>query len=447
MEIRKHVMRGLIPLTALMLLASACSGGEDLDQNDDSGATSSSAAADLSGETVEVAATWTGAEQDRFQMVLDAFAEETGASVRFRSAGDDVAAYVGPRIEGGDPPDVAILPQPGVLQTFAKQGDLVDIEDVAGDEVDANFGETARDVGSADGTLYGVWFKTAQKSTVWYNKSVFEGAGVEPPATWDELQTTAGTISDYGVAPYSIGADVGWPLSDLFENIYLRTAGPDKYDQLAKHEIPWTDQSVKDALTIMGDMLSDSDLLAGGTTGAEQTDFNGSVTQAFTDPPEGAMIFEGDFVGGVITGETNAKIGTDADFFDFPSIDGSAPAVLGGGDIAVLLDDTPGGKALIEYLATPEAAEIWMAEGGFISPNTKVDVSVYPDDVTRRAAQALIDAGDSVRYDMSDLQPTEFGATTGQGIWGILIDFLQNPDDVDGTAQALESAASKAYGN
>ncbi len=82
------------------------------------------------------------------------------------------------------------------------------------------------------------------------------------------------------------------------------------------------------------------------------------------------MIFEGDFVGGVITGETNAKIGTDADFFDFPSIDGSEPAVLGGGDIAVLLDDTAGGKALIEYLATPEAAEIWMAEGGFISPNT-----------------------------------------------------------------------------
>ena len=200
MEIRRHVMKGLIPLTALMLLASACSGGEDLDQNEDSGTTSSSAA-DLSGETVEVAATWTGAEQDRFQMVLDAFAEQTGASVRFRSAGDDVAAYVGPRIEGGDPPDVAILPQPGVLQTFAKQGDLVDIEDVAGDEVDANFGETAREVGSADGTLYGVWFKTAQKSTVWYNKSVFEGAGVEPPATWEELQSTAGTISDYGVAP------------------------------------------------------------------------------------------------------------------------------------------------------------------------------------------------------------------------------------------------------
>ena len=180
---------------------------------------------------------------------------------------------------------MAILPQPGVLQTFAKQGDLVEIEDVAGDEVDANFGETAREVGSVDGTLYGVWFKTAQKSTVWYNKSTSSRVPAwSRPTTCDELQQAAQTISDYGVAPYSIGADVGWPLSDLFENIYLRTAGPDMYDQLAKHEIPWTDQSVKDALTVMGEMLATSDLLAGGTTGAEQTDFNGSVTQVVHRP-------------------------------------------------------------------------------------------------------------------------------------------------------------------
>ncbi|MGH2540863.1 MAG: ABC transporter substrate-binding protein [Actinomycetota bacterium] len=443
---RTRIARVVASLATVALVAAACGGGEDLDEGTDATETSAGATVDLSGETVEVAATWTGTEQDRFEMVLDGFAEQTGATVRFRSAGDDIAAFLGPRIEGGDPPDVAILPQPGVVQTFAQQGDLISIDDIAGDEVDANFGETAREVGSVDGTLYGVWFKTAQKSTVWYNVNVFEGAGVEPPATFDELQQVAQTISDYGVAPYSIGADVGWPLSDLFENIYLRTAGPDMYDQLAAHEIPWTDQSVKDALSVMAEIVGQEDLLAGGTTGAAQTDFNGSVTQVFADPPKGALIFEGDFVGGVISGETNAKVGTDADFFDFPSIDGSEPAVLGGGDFAVLLADTEGGKALIEYLATPGAGEIWAAEGGFISPNTKVDPSVYPDEQSQRAAEALIEAGDSVRYDMSDLQPTEFGATTGQGIWGLLIDFLRDPSNVDGTAQALESAAKKAYG-
>jgi hypothetical protein len=440
--------RTVAALATLTLFAVAC-GGEDLDETE-GGQTSpggQQGAVDLSGQTVEVTATWTGAEQDRFEMVLDRFAEQTGATVRFRSAGDDVAAYVGPRIEGGDPPDLAILPQPGVLKSFAEQGDLVEIEDVAGDEIDANFGETAREVGSADGTLYGVWFKTAQKSTVWYNVNVFQEAGVEPPTTWDELLQVGQTVSDYGVAPYSIGADVGWPLTDLFENIYLRTAGPEMYDQLAAHDIPWTDPSVTDALTVMADVIGDDQMLAGGRDGATQTDFNGSVTQVFTDPPNGAIIFEGDFVGGVISGETDAQVGTDADFFDFPSIDGSEPVVLGGGDLAVLLDDTEGGRALIEYLATPEAAEVWAAEGGFISPNTAVDPSVYPDEQSQRAAEALVEAGDSVRYDMSDLQPTEFGATSGQGMWGILIDFLRDPGDVEGTAQALEDAASQAYGS
>ena len=158
------------------------------------------------------------------------------------------------------------------------------------------------------------------------------------------MQTDAQTISDFGVAPYSVGVDVGWPLSDLFENIYLRTAGPDMYDQLAKHEIPWTDPSVTDALTKMGDIIGNGDLIAGGTSGALQTDFTGSVTQMFADPPEGAMLFEGNFVGGVINGETQSKVGPDADFFDFPSIDGSPPAVMGGGDLAALLKDSRAGR-------------------------------------------------------------------------------------------------------
>ena len=430
----------------LALVAAAC-GGDDGGGGGTTTGAATGTTADLSGTTVEVAATWTGAEQKNFEQVLAGFEDATGADVTFLSAGDDIAAFLGPKIEGGDPPDVAILPQPGVLQSFAEQGDLMPIDEVAGDLVDQNLGPGGRSVGTFEDTLYGVWFKAAQKSTVWYNVNVFDDAGVQPPQTWEELQQDAQTISDFGVAPYSIGADVGWPLSDLFENIYLRTAGADMYDQLAKHEIAWTDQSVKDALAVMGDLLGDSDLLAGGTQGALQTDFNGSVTQAFSDPPQGAIVFEGDFVGGVIEGETDSKVGTDADFFDFPSIDGSPPAVMGGGDIAVLLDDTEGGQALIRYLASPEAGEIWAGIGGFISPNKNVSLDAYGDDVARRAAEAFQEAGDSVVYDMSDLQPTEFGATTGQGIWGIFTDFLQDPSDIDGTAQQLEDAANQAYGS
>jgi hypothetical protein len=424
------------------LVATACGG----DDGGEATGAATGATADLSGQTVEVAATWTGAEQENFEQVLAGFEDQTGADVRFLSAGDDIAAFLGPKIEGGQPPDVAILPQPGVLHSFVEQGDLLPIDDFAGDEVDANLGPGGREVGSVDGTLYAVWWKAAQKSTVWYNTNTLGDAGVEPPATFEDLQTAAQTVSDFGVAPYSLGAGDGWTLSDMFENIYVRTAGPDMYDQLAKHEIPWTDQSVKDALGVMAEIVGNDELIAGGVSGALQTDFNGSVTQVFADPPNGAFIFEGDFVGGVITGETEATVGTDADFFDFPSIEGSAPAVIGGGDLAVLLKDTEGGKALIQYLGTPAAGEIWAGLGGFISPSPNVSLDAYGDEVTRRAAEAFQNAGDAVRYDLSDLQPTEFGATTGQGIWGLLQEFMQNPNDIDGTAQALEDAAAAAYG-
>ena len=430
---------------ALSLLASACVGGG----GDGDGDTQRETGTDLSGQSIEVAAVWTGAEQQRFEMILDAFAQETGAEYTFTSTGDDIASVLGPAIEAGEPPDVAVLPQPGLLLDYVDQGVLQPIEDAAGDEIDEHFPPGVRTVGTVDDTLYAVWFKAANKSTVWYNVNVFNNAGVEPPDDWDQLQEVAQTIADSGVTPYSIGGGDGWTLTDWFENIYLRTAGPEMYDQLAAHEIPWTDQSVKDALAVFADVVGNPDLIVGGTDGALQTDFNTSVTQVFADPqnPEAAIVYEGDFVAGVISGETESEVGVDADFFDFPSIDGSGKPVVGGGDLAVLMTDSEAGKALIEFLATPEAAEIWAQEGGFISTSHEVDPSIYPDEAGQRAAQAFIDAGDELRYDLGDLTPSAFGATTGEGLWGLLQEFVRNPDDIDGITEQLEAEAAKAYGD
>jgi alpha-glucoside transport system substrate-binding protein len=427
---------------ALVLVGAACGdGAQDGDGGDAGG--------DLSGESIEVAAVWTSPEQERFQAILDAFSEDTGAEVTFTSTGDDIAAVLGPRIEGGDPPDVAILPQPGLLRDYADQGVLQPLDDVVGDEMSEGFAEVWQELGSVDGTLYGLYFKAANKSTFWYNVNAFNDAGVSPPANFDELETTAGTLSDSGVTPYSIGGGDGWTLSDWFENIYIRQAGAEMYNQLATHDLEWTDQSVKDALETFATVVDDEDHIAGGRNGALQTDFNTSVTQVFADPtsPDAAMVYEGDFVAGVISGETEAQLGTDADFFDFPAVGDSGPAVVGGGDVAVLMNDNDAARALLEFLATPEAVQIWVAEGGFLSPNRNVDTSAYPDDITRRTAESLVAASEagSFVFDLSDLQPGEFGATTGEGIWGLLQDFVRDPSDVDGTADKLERAAARAY--
>ena len=382
---------------------------------------------------------WTGAEGEAFQAVLDGFKEENpDVTVSYKSASEP-ATVLSTAVEGGNPPDIAALPQPGFMTDFAERGALKPIE-FARDGIEEGYSESWLDLGTVDGELYGLFFKGANKSTVWYNVAAFEDAGVEPPADWDAFIEAGDTLKASGVTPYSIGASDGWTLTDLFENIYLRTAGPEKYDQLTKHEIPWTDESVKEALTEMGKVVA-SDNVAGGTSSALQTDFPTSVTQVFADPPKAAQVLEGDFVGGVISAETKAEPETGFNVYAFPEISDSGPVVVGGGDVMVMFKDNPAARALIEYLATPEAAEIWAAKGGFSSPNKNVDTEVYPDAFTKQTAEELANA-EVFRFDMSDLMPGAFGSDS---LFTLLQDFVKNPDDVDGIATKLEAAAETAF--
>lgn len=428
-------LRVLVPLMVAALFAGTLTMGA---------ASAALPAQSLDGEEVEVAAVWSGAEQRSFRAVLDAFEDRTGASVTYTSTGDDIAAVLTPRIAGGDAPDVAILPQPGLLADFARQGVLQPIEDAAGAAVDQNYSPIWRELGTADGTLYGVWFKAANKSLWWYNAQVLKDAGVKPPKTFDELMTAVSTVNDFGVRPLSQGAADGWTLTDQFENIYLATAGPDMYDQLATHAIPWTDPSVVSALTTMGELLA-PDMIAGGSDGALQTEFPASVSQVFADPPDAAMVMEGDFVAGVIQDETDATVGRQAKVFPYPPVEGDTGPVVSAGDVAVLMRDSEAGRALVEFLASPQAATIWAKRGGFISPNSGVKPSAYRDKVTRSIAGQVIAAGDDLRFDLSDLQPAAFGATVGQGLWKEFQDFLADPSDPQGAAAAMEASAVQAY--
>jgi len=450
-------MKGRISLLAILAalvlaLAAACGGGDDeaapppVGEETAAGETTATEETEggASGE-IAVAAVWTGAEQESFQAVIDGFTETNpDVTVSYQPLGDQLPTQLATAVEGGNPPDIAVLPQPGLMADFAGQDALVPL-DFAEDAITSNFVESVVDIGRVDGTLYGLLFKAANKSTVWYNVTAFSDAGVEPPATWEDLTAAAGTLSASGVPAYSIGGADGWTLTDLFENIYLRSAGPDMYDQLARHEIPWTDQSVKDALGIMAEVLGDTDNIAGGADGALQTDFPTSVTQVFADPPEAAMVFEGDFVAGVITDSTDAEPETGFNVFTFPSVNDSPPSVVGGGDIVVMFRDSPAAQAFVEYLASPEAAAIWAGRGGFSSLNQNVDPSVYPDPITQVTAGALGEA-EVFKFDLSDLQPAAFGGTVGQGLFKLFQDFLANPSDVDGIAQQMEDAAASAFG-
>lgn len=433
----KEHRRLFASLVAMMLLLAACASG-DVGTEDEEGGGEAEATG-----SVDVAAVWTGTEQENFEAVLEAFTEETGIEATYKSTGDDVGAYLGTQIEGGNPPDVAMLPQAGLLRDLAADGSLTPANEDVQAAMEENFAADWIDLGSVDGELFGVYFKAANKSTWWYNTAVFEQAGVEPPTTWDEMLETAQTVNASGVPFVSIGGGDGWTLTDWFENIYIQVAGPEKYDQLANHEIPWTDPSVIESLEVFAQLVGDEANVAGGTAGALQTDFPTSVQQVFSDPPKAATVYEGDFVAGVITGETKAGEG-DYDFFNFPQVGDAGAAVVGGGDVAVALSDNEAAQELLAFLATPEAAEVWVSAGGFTSPNQNVDIAMYPDELTARSAEAVT-AAETFRFDLSDLQPAEFGGTVGKGLFLRFQDFLQNPDDPEATAKALEKDAAKAF--
>ncbi|MFG2622270.1 ABC transporter substrate-binding protein [Streptomyces sp. NPDC048507] len=401
----------------------------------------------LPGEKLSVAAVWTGGEQANFTKVLKEFEKRTGASVTFVPAQDPIVTFLGTKIAGGQPPDVALLPQVGALVSAVKNKWAQPVGPEAAAQLDANYSAGWKKLGAVDGTQYGVYYKAANKSLVWYNAKAFEAAGVKPPGTWKELIAAADTLSASGTPAVSVAGADGWTLTDWFENVYLSQAGPEKYDRLARHELKWTDDSVKQALTTLGELFGRADYLAGGAAGALATEFPKSVTQTFTggERPAAAMVFEGDFAA-VNIAQTEAKVGEDALVFPFPAVGAKAP-VVSGGDVAVALKASKGAQALLTFLASADAAEIQAREGGFISPNKAVDPGAYPGEIQRGIAKALIAAGDDFRFDMSDQAPAAFGGTPGAGEWKTLQDFLANPSDVAGTQAKLEADAAKAYGN
>jgi alpha-glucoside transport system substrate-binding protein len=422
----------------LLLLMGACSDG-----GDGAGQTQPEESQEQQ-QQISIMAVYTGAEQRAFEGVLDRFMEANpDVEVKYTSAGDELPTVLETAVKGGSPPDLAMLPQPGVLKDFALRGELESL-DFARDAVEQNLGEYAVELGTVDDTLYGFLVLTNNGSPVWYNVRLFEEAGVQPPATWEELLEVAGTLKDSGVPAYSFGGADGWTLSAIFENIYLRSAGPEKYDQLAAHEIPWTDPSVKEALGYMADLFEDPENIAGGPDGALETDFPTSVSQVFSTSPKAAMTIIADFAYGVITDSTEAQPVSDFDVFDFPSIDGSPPAVVGGGDSVVMFKDSDAAQRLVEYLTTEEAARTIVTEGPWSSLHTDLDPSVYEDPIRRRTGQGLLEA-ETFRFYLADLQPPEFGATVGQGLWKMFQDFLRDPSDVDGIAAQIEKAAAKAF--
>jgi len=394
--------------------------------------------------------TFGGSELDALNESLNAFTEATGILVTVESNRDSTAV-LRTRVVGGNPPDVALIPRPGLVAEYANAGNLVPLVNADGSDglidmatLTDNYSQGIIDLGSVDGAVYGILAKANSKSTIWYRPASFAELGVEVPATWDELIAIQQAYVAAGQIPWSIGGADGWTLTDWFENVYVRIAGPEMYQGLfVDHTVPWTDPTVVQTMEALAQIFSPADTnLAGGVDGTLSTGFIDAANIVFRPEPGAAMYYEGGFMGGIIASNFPDLTPVD-DFsaFMFPSINEMyGTPVVGGGDLLVAFADRPEVAELVRWMAGTEGNTLWAQTGAIVSPNKNVDLSVY-------SPLAALDAGQVANatifvFDGSDLAPSAVG---GDAMFVALQDFLADPSTLMEQLEYLEGVAAASY--
>ncbi|MBY0009265.1 ABC transporter substrate-binding protein [Paenibacillus typhae] len=382
------------------------------------------------------------ADQVKFESSIKEFEEKTGIDIQYEGS-KEFEATINIRVDGGNAPDIADFPQPGLLASIAKTGKVVDLTGVLDQEkLKGNYNQSWLDMSTMDGKdgkiMAGIWNRSNVKSLVWYPKKQFDDAGYTIPQTWDELMALTEQIAKDGDPAWAIGiesgAATGWPATDWVENIMLRTTSPENYDKWVSGELPFTSPEVKNAVEIMSKIWLNEDYVYGGTKSIVTTAFGDAPKPMFDNPPKAWFNLIGNFITSFFP-ET-AKVDTDYDWFYLPPIDEQyGKPVLVAGDIYAMFNDRPEVRAVMEFFTTGESIKSWVQSGGVIAPMNDAPLDWYQSDSDRRMAQLVQDAS-TLRFDGSDLMPGKVGAGT---FWKGMTDYVSGTATLD---QALEQIQS-----
>lgn len=402
----------------LMLVVAACTGG-----GQQGGAE----------KEVTVVGSWGGSEQDSFLAMVKPWEERTGNTVKYTGS-RGLGAYLTTAVASGTLPDLAGLPGPGEMAQFARGGSLKPLDDVLDlNTYKADTVPALVDLGTIDGKIQAVFIKLSVKGFIWYNTANYSG---DVPENWDAVMATdPGDADALWCVGLESGADSGWPGTDWIEDFVIRQSGPDVYDGWVAGETKWTDPAIRQAFEAFGEVLDSS---FGGAAAINSTNFGDGGNGLFTDPPGCLFHHQASFMSDFFKSQGGAADG-DFDFFVMPEINPEfAGALTGGGDLFGLFSDKAAAKDLLKYLVTAEAQQIWADRGGFVSANTKV--TTYPDAVGTKSAEAINQAS-VFRFDGGDLMP----ATMKAAFFTAMVDFAENPADLDQILAGLDEVQATAY--
>ena len=388
---------------------------------------------DLAGETLTIWSPWNNpGDKEQWESVWRYFELVTGVTVQAGSSPNyEEQARID--IAAGSPPNILILPQPGLLADFAAQGALTPLGSELTEWIGANYaaGPSWAALGQfagPDGTVaqYGLPYKQETKSLVWYSPDNFDEMGYQVPSTMEALFSLMDQIVADGGKPWCIGIEsggaTGWPATDWIEDLMLRIHPPEVYDGWVTNQIPFNDPRIIEVLELFGTIVRNDDYIAGGVAAIANTNFGDSPNGLFTVPPQCYLHRQASFIASFFP--EGSVAGEDYDFFYLPAYASKnlGNPVLGSGNVVTIAKDSPAARAFIEFLQTPLAHEIWMAapNSAFLSAHNGANTAVYSSQALRDQGEILLDAT-TFRFDGSDLMPGPIGAGA---FWTGMVDFI-----------------------
>jgi alpha-glucoside transport system substrate-binding protein len=430
--------RGLLLGLVAIVAAAACGAP---------GASNPSPEASVHGGSVSVLGVWSDGELDSFNAVVAPFTAQTGITVSYETSRDQDAILT-TRVTAGNPPDLAAAPSPSLLTRFAQQGKVINLENIMNmTQLKSDYSQGWIDLGTVGGHLVQVFSWADLKGLVWYNPKVFAAKGYTVPKTWADMITLQNKIKSDGTTPWCMavesGAASGWAGSDFHKEIALSTVGPATYDSWWQGKTKWSSPAIKSTWTTFGQILGSNDAnVYGGANYVVNTAFGDVGNPMFANPPKCDMLNQASFITSFFTKANPSLVaGTDFNFFPLPDVNTQyAGAHVGAASAWSMFKDTPQARALLRYLATPEAQAIWVSRGGKLSPNKRVPLSAYPDDQTR-AIGALLTNAKIFKYDAGDLMPSDMK----NAYWSAILDFIRDQSKLDSILSNLDKVQATAY--
>ena len=383
------------------------------------------------------------AEADHLADVLDEFTAQTGIAVKYTGTADFVSDLTQRLGEGSERPDVAIVPQPGLVRQLVADDQVIELADVTRTALGENYSDQAQALGSVDGVPYGVPIRLDVKSLVWYRVDLFDERGWTVPGTLAELEELAAQIADDpDLAPWCMalraGSATGWPATDWVEDLVLRRQGPETYRSWTEGTVPFASGGIRTAFEEFSSLVLAPRRLSGSVASAVETPTNEVFEKMVGETPTCVMVKQGDFARAWLPSDVEVGPDGTVDTFVLPDVtdaEGEPPLVVGA-DVAIALTESAAIDALMAYLAGPDAGRTWVEAGGFISPKSSIPIDAYPTDFARLLAEHVLDA-DELALDASDSMPPSVGTTL---YWSEITSWLSGSTTYEQMATTLDDA-------